>query len=58
MVHRYVQDNNHGLTIIQVIILYDQRFIYFYVCHWIQWLFCDRRTMLEWGSRLKINIDF
>jgi hypothetical protein len=38
--------NGHGLTIIQVI-LYGQRFIYFYFWHWIQWLLCDWRTMLE-----------
>jgi hypothetical protein len=46
MVHRLVQKNGHGLTIIWVV-LYGQIFIISYDEPWIQWLLCDQRIMLE-----------
>jgi hypothetical protein len=37
MVHRYVRDNGHVLTVIQVNHMVKK--IYFYVWCWIQWFF-------------------
>jgi len=53
MIHHLVQKKSHGLTIIRVI-FYGQKFIMFYDRPWIQWLFCDWGTMLEWGTRLRL----
>jgi len=47
MVHRYVQDNGHRLTIMQVNHMIKE--IYFYSWPWIQQLFCDRRIMYGCG---------
>jgi len=46
MVHRLVRKNGNEITIIQVV-AYGQKFIICYDRHWIQWLFCDQRTLLE-----------
>jgi hypothetical protein len=37
MVHQYVQDNGHGLTIIRLSPMVKE--IYCYVWYWIQWFF-------------------
>jgi hypothetical protein len=46
MVHRYVQDNNHRLSIIQVNPMVKE--IYFYVWSWIQQGFVTGASMFDW----------
>jgi hypothetical protein len=46
MVHHLVRKNNHGLTIIRIV-LYGQKFIMCYDRSWIQWLFVTGAQFLN-----------